>query len=180
MLRLICIACARAMLTLSSFSMVLMFYVFVAPLNFSSFYVGECIIRFLVPILIVLFLAVFSLFFIRHVAPKTDNITIECFRQLEGSAMPTYIGLFVISLGLGEVDCMVAAIVLTILLILWRCLERNTYFNPVWLFMGYNFYEVQTKRGNNFTVILRRANLKATNTTIDNLIRINEYTYMEA
>lgn len=94
--------------------------------------------------------------------------------------MPTYIGLFVISLGLGEVDCMVAAIVLTILLILWRCLERNTYFNPVWLFMGYNFYEVQTKRGNNFTVILRRANLKATNTTIDNLIRINEYTYMEA
>lgn len=99
-------------------------------------------------------------------------------KPIESTAMPVYIGLFVIALGLGTDKLGQAFIVLSVLLVLWGLFERVFYFNPIWLFFGYRFYEVRTKHDNTFTLVTRRADLKGA-MEFQDLRRINNYTYLE-
>lgn len=100
-------------------------------------------------------------------------------KPIENIAIPTYIGMFVIALEIGgSLDLRHSLAILVLLLVLWWLFERVFYFNPMWLFFGFRFYEAKTKKGNTFTVISARRNLKGACEFTD-LRKINEYTYLE-
>lgn len=109
---------------------------------------------------------------------KHDTLQAAAIRPIEATAIPTYIGLFVISLELGDNPPAQALAVLAVLFVLWCWFERVFYFNPMWLLFGYRFYEAEDKAGNSFTVISRRRNLKGAQ-SLTNLKRINDYTFLE-
>ncbi len=109
---------------------------------------------------------------------SVDTMVVADIRPLESAALPTYIGLCVITLDLSGLAVERAGAILLVLYILWWQLERVFYFNPVWLCLGYRFYEVRTSGGNTCVVISRVRDRKNT-TSFERLLRINEYTFLE-
>ena len=58
--------------------------------------------------------------------------------------------------------------------------SQTIYFNPMFCFFGYNFYEIHTKAGNKIYVITREKNIKGTEgLTFPKLRKINEFTYID-
>ena len=109
---------------------------------------------------------------------KGDTLKSIEIRPLEGVAIPTYIGLFVIALEISNHEKFEMIGLLVALFLLWRLIERIFYFNPLWLLFGYRFYEVKTVRSNTITLITKRQNLKGV-IELDQLREINKYTYIE-
>lgn len=165
------------LLSLSSYSMVLVFYLACVDIPFvrlSLHPFAKVITLFVLAIL----LAVFCLWLIKTTIKTIDATEITRIRPIESVAMPTYIGLFVISLGITSLDVSIAIGVLLILFIFWRFFEKVFYFNPIWGLFGYRFYEIETSGGNTMTLITKKPDLKHKE-DLSNLKRINNYTFME-
>lgn len=107
-----------------------------------------------------------------------DCADIKAIHPIEHNAIPTYVGLFVISLGINDLTQLGAIFVLFILFIMWLRFERVCYFNPIWSLFRWYFYEFQTEDGTYF-LITQRKDIKNSG-KITNLKRINNYTFMEA
>jgi hypothetical protein len=107
-----------------------------------------------------------------------ETLEIKEEKPIESIAVPTYIGLFVIAIGLQQLDQNIGYIVLVVLFMFWRRLEKIFYFNPIWLFFGYRFYEVRSDQNNTYTLITKRSKLKGSY-NFAGLRRINDYTYLE-
>ncbi len=113
-----------------------------------------------------------------YIYSNAETLTIQEEKPIESVAVPTYIGLFVIAIGLQELSQGVGYIVLVILFLFWRRLEKIFYFNPIWLFFGYRFYEVKSGKNNTYTLITKRSKLKGSY-SLSKLRRLNDYTYLE-
>ncbi len=134
--------------------------------------------KYAVMLLALLLLSRAALWLAIHVFKPGDTLKSAEIRPIEGVAIPTYIGLFVIALELSDADTYQATGLLVALFLLWRLFERIFYFNPIWLLFGYRFYEVKTQRSNTITLITKRSNLKGI-IDLDQLREINKYTYLE-
>jgi hypothetical protein len=176
----------KLILTLSSFSGVIYFFVVInqfnipyveLPVSLKGNSVGFIVKNISIIVALVAF-SYFSLRLARLVFKSGETLDASELKPIESTAMPVYIGLFVIALGLGTDKLGQAFIVLSVLLVLWGLFERVFYFNPIWLFFGYRFYEVRTKHDNTFTLVTRRADLKGA-MEFQDLRRINNYTYLE-
>lgn len=108
-----------------------------------------------------------------------DTLKVSEEKPIESVAVPTYIGLFVIAIGLATTDAATSGIVLFMLFLFWTRLEKIFYFNPIWLFFGYRFYEAKSAGGNTFTLVTKRDRLKGTQ-NFSKLRRLNNYTYLES
>jgi hypothetical protein len=176
----------KLILTLSSFSGVLYFFVVINQSDIpylelpSSLrdHIAGFIIKNLFIVTVLVSFSYSSLKLAQLVFKSGETLDASEVKPIESTAMPTYIGLFVIALGLGTDKLGEAFIVLTVLLVLWGLFERVFYFNPIWLFFGYRFYEVRTRHDNTFTLVTKRADLKGA-MEFQNLRRINNYTYLE-
>ncbi len=115
---------------------------------------------------------------ITKAASTNDSAEVRSIRPIENNAMPTYIGLFVISLGINNLEPCGVLFVLFVLFIMWRRFERTCYFNPLWSLLGWYFYELQTKQDGTFFLVTQRKDLKD-KSKLENLKRINNYTFME-
>jgi|GEM_PF-2278733 hypothetical protein len=136
-------------------------------------------------------IAYISTYLAKRYFSNTGSFTIAEIKPLESVAVPTYIGLFVVSMGVASADFdgkMVASgfnmvdavgvVTMLLLFIFWRKIERILYFNPIWLLLKFRFYEIKAEDGGTYTLITRRQDMKNTQ-YIDSLLRINNYTYME-
>jgi len=176
----------KFVLTLSSFSGVVYFFVvinqfdipYVSLPGYAQGYTTGFIIKNVAMAAALIGFSYVSLKLAQLVFKSGETLSATELKPIESTAMPTYIGLFVIALGLGADKLREAVIVLVVLMVLWRLFERVFYFNPIWLFFGYRFYEVRTAHGNTFTLVTKRADLKGA-MEFQNLRRINNYTYLE-
>lgn len=136
-------------------------------------------------------IAYISTYLAKRYFSNTGSFTIAEIKPLESVAVPTYIGLFVISMGVASADFdgkMVASgfnmvdavgvVTMLLLFIFWRKIERILYFNPIWLLLKFRFYEIKAEDGGTYTLITRRQDMKNTQ-YMDSLLRVNNYTYME-
>ncbi len=136
-------------------------------------------------------IAYISTYLAKRYFSNTGSFTIAEIKPLESVAVPTYIGLFVVSMGVASADFdgkMVASgfnmvdavgvVTMLLLFIFWRKIERILYFNPIWLLLKFRFYEIKAEDGGTYTLITRRQDMKNTQ-HMDSLLRINNYTYME-
>lgn len=176
----------KRLLTLSSFSGVIYFFFVINQfdipyIGLPSFLKGNTlgfITKNACAVVLLVLFSYLSLQLARRVFRSGETLDASELKPIESTAMPTYIGLFVIALGLGADKLGEAFIVLTVLLVLWGLFERVFYFNPLWLFFGYRFYEVHTRHDNTVTLVTKRTDLKGA-MEFQNLRRINNYTYLE-
>lgn len=176
----------KRLLTLSSFLGVIYFYLIVTPFDIPGVQLPQLLhdnwLGYATKIGILTILAImFSYLTLRTalVVFKAGNtLEVDSVKPLENTAMPTYIGLFVITLGLKDFKLEQSILILLVLIVFWGYFERVFYFNPIWLFFGYRFYEVSTSQGNTFTLITTKQNLKHAQ-KFENLRRVNEYTFLE-
>jgi len=172
-------------LSLSSFSMVIVFYLLSIECNllfWKNTALDTCLtlINFTIMLACAILFSRLSLFMARNLITTNDTVKIKQIKPIESVAMPTYIGLFVISLGISKFDDIVAIEILTILFIFWIFFERVFYFNPIWILFKYRFYEIESDNGNSFTFITKRTDVKnEINMDLKNLKRINNFTFME-
>lgn len=136
-------------------------------------------------------IAYISAYLAKRYFSNTGSFTIAEIKPLESVAVPTYIGLFVVSMGVASVDFdgrvvlpglnmvdAVGIVTMSLLFIFWRKIERILYFNPIWLLLKFRFYEIKAEDGGTYTLITQREDMKNTR-YMDSLLRINNYTYME-
>lgn len=171
-------------MTLSAFSGVLIFYVVSAsamdsfraslPWVFNGIGFFAAIV-----VLVGVVLAAAALLLAKKVALGGNDMTDAEIKPIEHVAIPVYMGMFVIAIEIaGSLDVRHAAVVMTLLFLLWAMIEKVFYFNPFWLMFGYRFYEARGDDGNTITIISRRDGLKARKTFAD-LKKINEHTFLE-
>lgn len=107
-----------------------------------------------------------------------DTAQVESIQPVENEIIPTYLGLFVIMLGLGELTFLYQIVVIVLIFLIWWILmERSYYFNLIWL-LSYRYYRVNDKNGNIFIIYSKKKDVKETG-TIKGLVRINNFTFLE-
>ncbi|MBN2958257.1 MAG: hypothetical protein JTJ17_01115 [Streptococcus gordonii] len=107
-----------------------------------------------------------------------DTAQVESIQPVENEIIPTYLGLFVIMLGLGELTFLYQVVVIALIFLIWWILmERSYYFNLIWL-LSYRYYRVTDKNGNVFIIYSKKKDVKETG-NIKGLVRINNFTFLE-
>lgn len=127
------------------------------------------------------------LFFLTiNICPNVENLlasgtnTIVSIQPVEHEIIPTYIGLFVIMLGLGSLSFIYQIFIVFFIFVIWFVLmEKSYYFNLIWLLVfKYRYYKVQDEIGNTYIIYSKRNDVKEVG-KIQNLVRINNFTFLE-
>lgn len=109
---------------------------------------------------------------------RIEYINIKTYRELGNSAIPTYIGYFI--LFFGDSSNLSGNVILYVSIIfLFLIYKTNSfYFNPLLYMVGYNFYEIETVNNKIILLITKNKFLKI-EYKIEDLIRLNNYTYLK-
>ena len=105
-------------------------------------------------------------------------------QPVEQELIPTYMGLFIILISLGELDIIMQGILISLLFIIWFfLLERSYYFNLIWLFK-LRYYKVKDKYGNTYLIYSSKKDLKKNFSTgevvcFKKLVKINNFTFID-
>ncbi|MGF0071515.1 hypothetical protein [Streptococcus orisratti] len=110
----------------------------------------------------------------------SDNALVVSIQPMESEIIPTYLGLFVIVLGLGSLVVQFQTIIILLIYLVWYLLmERTTYFNLLWL-IKYRYYRVTDKNGNTYTLYSKKKDLKLyKESNFSELVRINNFTFLD-
>lgn len=134
-------------------------------------------------ILMLLSSLLISYFFIRLCERYFSGETMTCkaIEVAEPKYIPIYIAYFVISLSISDIPTFLVVFILIFFLIL---LGKFSYFNPYLLFMGYNFYEVESSSSDSkdsvkYKIFLISKRKIKTIKTYQKLIRLNDFTFLD-
>jgi len=94
----------------------------------------------------------------------------------DSTFLPSYLGYFFVALSVSDyyVMCFVYGIVF-----LFSFSSQSTYFNPVFLVLGYRFYSLETKKGTTVCLVSRTNYKNPGNIGEFTAFRINDHTLME-
>lgn len=109
---------------------------------------------------------------------KYDKVKVSSLQAIESNVIPTYLGLFVIMLGISDFSILKQVIIMILIFIIWLGMEKNYYFNIIWVFLGYNFYSIEDEKGTIVTVISKNKNIKQKK-AFESLIRLNNFTFLD-
>ena len=170
--------CLSFCLSICSFSPGLVLYLFTIDIFPSH---DTCACSFLKIGVLILLMLSFSFGALRYLIrfkEANDTAQVESIQPVENEIIPTYLGLFVIMLGLGELTFLYQIVVIALIFLIWWILmERSYYFNLIWL-LSYRYYRVTDKNGNVFIIYSKKKDVKETG-TIKGLVRINNFTFLE-
>lgn len=108
-----------------------------------------------------------------------ETAEISKIKPVEWVFLPIYIGLFVIALSFTDITWVDSYFLIWVLFIFWLWFENVSYFNPFFIFLWYSFYEIETKDWITVMLILKKSSLKKIE-KVDNLIRINDFTFLQS
>lgn len=169
----------KFLLSLSSFSPSLILYLI--TVDFFPTIIG---IEFTLLKLILIFIASSSfskiLLYFYKKSENRDKIIIKSIEPIENQVIPTYIGLFVIMLGLGGFPTLVQLEIILLLFLVWSLfMERTFYFTLFWL-VNYKLYKVTDEFGNSFSIYSKDQDIKISDKiTKVGLLRINNFTFVD-
>ncbi|MFK4915439.1 hypothetical protein ACI1T6_01180 [Lactococcus petauri] len=171
----------KLFLSFSSFYPALILYLMTidVPVVYFKNYWFHDFLKMFILLMVGLVIAVVELKYFSKKAEDTSNII--SIKPMESSVIPTYIGLFVIMLGFGEIGFQKLLPLVLLLFFLWILFERNYYFNIFWSILGYRFYEATDINGNTITLISKKIDMKnsAKDKSFEKLARINNFTFLE-
>ena len=170
--------CLSFCLSICSFSPGLVLYLFTIDI-FPSHDTCACSFLKIGVLIILMFSLSFGMLKLFLKKSKADDTAeVNSIQPVENEIIPTYLGLFVIMLGLGELTFLYQIVVIVLIFLIWWILmERSYYFNLIWL-LSYRYYRVTDKKGNVFIIYSKKKDVKETG-TIKGLVRINNFTFLE-
>ena len=164
----------RFFLSLSSFFPGLILFIFTINICPN---VESLIIKIFILISVMLVVAFVSLKYFEE-KEISDTATIVSIQPVEHEIIPTYIGLFVIMVGLGSLSFIYQIFIVIFIFAIWFILmEKSYYFNLIWL-LKYRYYKVQDEIGNTYIIYSKRNDVKEVG-NIQKLVRINNFTFLE-
>lgn len=162
---------------LSSLSFYLFFYLITKPSDAYLIKISHKSFVFDGAYLILLFLVLLPfliLYIFNKYIKEDENIKIQTIRPAEVNYIPTYIGYFVIAT---SVNSAYAFSIISLVIAVLIYFTKMFYFNPMLLFVGYQYYEVVDSNGANIVLITRIKDIKIA-TKLQNLKRLNNYTFI--
>lgn len=90
--------------------------------------------------------------------------------------LPSYLGYFFVSLGISD-GC--TLVVVYVVVFIFTFVSQALYFNPLFLLLRYEFYNVSTKSGVEIFLISNKKYKVPSDIEIDKVFRINDYTFIE-
>ena len=113
-----------------------------------------------------------------------NSLAVVEIQPVEQELIPTYIGLFIILISLGELDLFMQILLIILLFLIWFFfLERTYYFNLLWLLI-FRYYKVKDEYGNTYLIYSKKKDLKKNDSTGDiikfnKLVRVNNFTFID-
>lgn len=90
--------------------------------------------------------------------------------------LPTYLGYFFVALGITDYETLFWVF---IIIFIFTFNSQNLFFNPMFLLYGYKFYYVKTKNGKKIFVISKKEIRTTKDADFTELLRINDYTFID-
>lgn len=164
----------RLILTLSSVS----FFVIVYLLqNEIHLFQCDCWIEYLVYIITPLILSGISLILCRKLSTSSINKVISI-ETSNNDFLANYLAFFFVALSVNKDNMPVFWIVFG-MIVIFTFVSRVSYFNPIFLIFGFNFYYVHTDENTKVMIISRNKYKDPNAFKSTNAKRINDYTFIE-
>lgn len=101
---------------------------------------------------------------------------IDSIELANNSFLPSYLGYFFVALSINNWDVLQFVY---LIVFVFTFLSQALYFNPLFLFFGYEFYNIKTQAGTGLFLISRHDYRKPSDVEISIAYRINNYTFIE-
>ena len=114
------------------------------------------------------------------ISRKLPSSSIDCdlvaVEQADNSFLPSYLGYFFVALSISKITTFTY---IFLIIYVFTFVSHALYFNPMFLLMGYHFYNVQAEDGNKVFLITKQEMKNYKEISFQNLRRINDYTYID-
>lgn len=90
--------------------------------------------------------------------------------------LPSYLGYFFVALSVNHCETLIFVFAI---LFIFTFLSQTLYFNPLFLFFGYHFYNISTTNKSKLFIISRKAITKVDDLEFPSLKRINNFTFID-
>lgn len=168
----------RLFLTTSSISFFVIVYLFQNEIYHYKKELGNFWVIWIPIYLLIPFMATgFSLLLCRSLSDD-DLKSIESIETSNNDFLANYLAFFFVALSVKN-DNMIAFWVVFGMTVLFTFVSRVTYFNPMFLIFGFNFYYVLTSEDVKVMLITRKKIKKPSDFETSNVKRINDYTFIE-
>lgn len=171
----------RLLLTFNATSLIIVIYLVKSEITIDCFsiiwnnipnYISY-IIYVLIPIILTYFSLLFSNLLSNDVIQKGSIIEVE---QANNVFLPSYLGYFFVALSVP--NCGTLLFVFLILFV-FTFLSQTLYFNPLFLFFGYNFYNVTTTKNIKIFIVSKKTIKDPKDIEFKRLKRINNFTFID-
>lgn len=107
-----------------------------------------------------------------------DNINYEMksIEEANNAFLPSYLGYFFVALSINSVDTM---IFVYMIVIIFTYFSQTSYFNPLFLLLGYKFYYITTVNNVKLLIISKKEINSTSGLTFPKLRRINNTTFID-
>lgn len=131
------------------------------------------ILYFLVPIALTYISLLIARFLSKDNIKEASILSIE---QANNAFLPSYLGYFFVALSVPYVETL---IFIFAILFIFTYLSQTLYFNPLFLVFGYHFYYLNTTNNVQLFVITRRELKCPKGVKMEQIRRINNYTFID-
>ncbi|WP_311843666.1 hypothetical protein [Lactococcus lactis] len=140
--------------------------------NYFVGHLGICIFLFIGTIVMII-----CPFFIIYQKPGDEMKQAKLVELADNNYIPTYLGYFFVSMSL---DSFLGMILFYTVIVFFTYFSGIEYFNPIFLFVGYHIYKVESSQGVQCIIILKTKGIIRKSETLNNLelYRINNLTYI--
>ncbi|AGB49540.1 hypothetical protein Metho_1318 [Methanomethylovorans hollandica DSM 15978] len=105
-----------------------------------------------------------------------DKLSISVIEPANDAFLPSYLGYFFVALSAPNIEVFLYVFGIICIFIYH---SRISYFNPIFLLIGFNFYYIKTNNNTKILVITQKQLKEPKNAEFENLKRINNYTFMD-
>lgn len=171
----------RLLLTFNATSLILVIYlvksgitikwineIWCSAPNYISF-----ILYVLIPIILTYLSLLLTNLLDEDIIPRGSITEIE---QANNVFLPSYLGYFFVALSVPNCDTLLFVF---LILFVFTFLSQTLYFNPLFLFFGYNFYNVTTTDNIKIFIVSKKIIKNPTDIEFNKLKRINNFTFID-
>lgn len=171
----------KLFLTLNSLALSLLVFLIKEEVTINSVHsylsILPAIISYLFYFEIVLVLTWASMHFTKCLETDTiDKTSISVIEPANDAFLPSYLGYFFVALSAPNIAVFLYVFGIICVFIYH---SRISYFNPIFLLIGFNFYYITTNNNTKILVITQKQLKEPKNAEFNNLKRINNYTFMD-
>lgn len=171
----------RLLLTFNATSLILVIYLVKSEITINYISKIWCcapnyisyIIYAIIPIILTYFSLLFTNLLSNDVIQRGSVIEVE---QANNVFLPSYLGYFFVALSVPNCDTLLFVF---LILFVFTFLSQTLYFNPLFLFFGYNFYNVSTNNNIKIFIVSKKTIKNPKDIEFKKLKRINNFTFID-